>query len=69
MVAAGLCAGAILSRILGRQLETFLFRTPVSDPYAVIGAFVVVAAATVGAAIGPARRALRIDPATGLRQD
>ena len=69
MVAIGLAVGIGGAWAFGKLLERYLFNTPPTD----IGAYAVVAsiffAATVIAALGPARRATSIDPLSALRAE
>jgi putative ABC transport system permease protein len=64
-IAVGLIAGATLSRVL----VTLLYQVKPWDPttFAIIAT--VIAGVALGACILPARRALRVDPATALRAE
>ena len=69
IVAAGLAAGLLGGAFAGRSMSTFLFGvTPVDGVTATI---VIASLAAIGwlAALWPAHRAARIDPATTLRED
>jgi putative ABC transport system permease protein len=62
-IAAGLVAGAALSRLL----VTLLYQVNPWDPATFASIALVIAGVALGACILPARRALRVDPATTLR--
>jgi ABC-type antimicrobial peptide transport system permease subunit len=68
-VAAGIATGLIAGAALSRVLVTLLYEVNPWDP----GTFVVIAAVIAGVALAacilPARRALRVDPATTLRTE
>lgn len=60
----GLTAAALLARLLG----ALLFGVSPLAPWAYAAALLVLAASALVAADGPARRAMRLDPATSLRE-
>jgi putative ABC transport system permease protein len=62
--AIGLTAAALLARLLG----ALLFGVSPLAPWAYAAALLVLAASALVAADGPARRAMRLDPATSLRE-
>ncbi|HEY7505021.1 MAG TPA: ABC transporter permease [Gemmatimonadales bacterium] len=64
-IAAGLVAGAALSRLL----VTLLFQVKPWDPATFASIAVVIAGVALGACVLPARRALRVDPASTLRAE
>jgi ABC-type antimicrobial peptide transport system permease subunit len=64
-IAAGLVAGAALSRVL----VTLLYQVKPWDPATFASIAVVIAGVALGACILPARRALRVDPAATLRDE
>jgi putative ABC transport system permease protein len=64
-IAAGLVAGAALSRVL----VTLLYQVKPWDPATFASIAVVIAGVALGACVLPARRALRVDPATTLRAE
>lgn len=65
----GLAAGLAAALALSRLLEAFLFGVKPTDPatYAAVAMLLLVAAAV--ASFSPARRAMRVDPGTALRQE
>ena len=67
-IAAGLVVGIVASQLLMRFLESMLFGTAPSDPQSMGLAVAALAAVTAIAHWIPARRALRVDPSTALRQ-
>jgi putative ABC transport system permease protein len=64
-IAAGLLAGVALSRVL----MTLLYQVKPWDPATFASIAVVIFAVALGACVLPARRALRVDPATTLRAE
>jgi putative ABC transport system permease protein len=64
----GVAAGGALALALGRLLTGLLFGVPAADPrsFALVAALFLAAAGA--AALGPARAALRIDPARAMRK-
>jgi ABC-type antimicrobial peptide transport system permease subunit len=69
MVAIGLPIGLGLALSVGQLAATQLFGLTPTDPLAALAAAGVLAAAVLGAAYGPARRAARIEPAMALRAE
>ena len=69
MAAAGVAAGSVGALLLSRLLAGFLYGTKPNDPatYAAVAAVLLVTAAL--ASYFPARRAMRVDPITALRQE
>jgi predicted permease len=69
LVAIGIAAGLAGAYPFSQLLSRYLFQTPPVDPvaYAAVAATFVVAA--LGAALGPARRATRVDPLLALRSE
>ena len=65
-VIAGLACGVVGAWGLGRTLESLLFGVSGSDPLSYVVALSLLLAAALAATLGPARRALRIDPITAL---
>ncbi len=65
----GLAVGIPISRALGRLVESKLYGIKAGDMPSMIGAALTVAAVAVIAALIPARRATRVDPAAALRCD
>ncbi|MDE3167846.1 MAG: FtsX-like permease family protein, partial [Acidobacteriota bacterium] len=64
---AGLAAGVAGSLVLIRFLRSEVFDVPATDPLAVGGVIVLLAAAAFLACFGPAWRAARLDPMSALR--
>ncbi|HKK08064.1 MAG TPA: FtsX-like permease family protein, partial [Gemmatimonadota bacterium] len=69
VVAPGLAAGLALSAVLARLARGLLFQVSPADPIVYLGAAGVVAAVLVVAVALPARRAMRVDPMTVLREE
>ncbi|HEV8629449.1 MAG TPA: FtsX-like permease family protein, partial [Thermoanaerobaculia bacterium] len=67
MLLAGAAAGVLGSLLVRQALAPFLFRLAPTDPVALLLALVALAAAATGAALLPAWRATRVDPAIVLR--
>jgi predicted permease len=66
---AGIAAGLAIAAALERLVRAFLFRATPHDPLVYAGVAVVLVAAGLVAAIGPARRAARVDPLVALRAE
>ena len=66
-VAAGLLCGLVLAFSGGRVIESLLIGVSSRDPVAVVGASVLLLAATLAAVYLPARRAARANPAELLK--
>jgi predicted permease len=69
LVAAGMAAGVPLCVAAGNVLRGFLFGVTPYDWPTIVGAGVVLTAAALAAALGPARRASRVDPISALRYE
>ena len=67
-IAAGLIIGVVLSQLLTRFMDTMLVGTTPTDPVASAVAVGALGTVTALAHWIPARRALRVDPASALRQ-
>lgn len=67
--AAGLVLGLAASLLMTRALETMLFEVRPADPPTLMAVAGVLLATAATASIGPARRAMRIDPAQTLRAE
>jgi predicted permease len=65
----GLAAGLVIALPVTRLMRSLLFRTSPSDPVTLAIVAAVLMLATIAASYLPARRALRIDPATALRRE
>jgi putative ABC transport system permease protein len=68
-VAAGIAAGLIAGAALTRVLVTLLYQVNPWDPGTFVAIAAVIAGVALVACILPARRALRVDPATTLRTE
>ena len=68
-VGPGLFLGGAGAFAVGRLLESLLVQTSPRDPATLAAVLAVLAAATVVACVGPARRAAGIDPVEALRFD
>ena len=64
---AGAVAGLIVTRLLVRLLDSLLFGVSPLEPMVVGSVVALLAAVTVLAALSPALRAMRVDPASVLR--
>ncbi|HYC87913.1 MAG TPA: ABC transporter permease [Thermoanaerobaculia bacterium] len=69
LVAAGLAAGALLSLLTNRVLQTMLFGVGAADPVSLIAVAALLALAGLLAAAIPAWRAAATDPATVMRAE
>jgi putative ABC transport system permease protein len=67
--AVGLGAGAVLAFGMGRMLSAALRGAVASDPLLLATATLALGLAALLAALGPARRAMAVDPATALRAE
>lgn len=68
-IAVGVMVGVGASLLATRTIESFLFQTQPNDPATLAAVAVVLAVAGGIAALVPALRAAKIDPATSLRAD
>jgi putative ABC transport system permease protein len=69
IVSAGLLAGLAVAWPMARLLQSFLFRVQPHDAIVYAGASLLLLAAGVAAALGPARRASSVDPVIALRAE
>ena len=69
LVAGGLAAGLVLVKLSDAALTRVLYGVRSSDPQATMVAAGLLLAAALGACLPAARRAMRIDPAVGLRME
>jgi putative ABC transport system permease protein len=69
MTAVGLLAGVAAALLLTRLLGGLLFHVSPTDPLVFAGVALSLALVALAAAVGPARRALRIDPIASLKYD
>jgi predicted permease len=67
-VVIGITCGLLLSLIAGHVIRGMLYGVSGHDPISIVSAILILLAAATAAALGPARRALRIDPAEMLKQ-
>jgi len=67
--AVGIAIGIVLGAALSRFLADLLYATSPWDPPAFAGAVVVIIACALLAALGPALRAMHVDPVTALRSE
>ena len=67
--ALAVAVGLLLSLTAGRVLAQILYEVSPSDPFALISASLLLAAAALLACFFPARRATRVDPMTALRTE
>lgn len=65
--AIGIMLGTLLAVALAQLLERFLFGVSTSDALSIGGTIALLLVASIAAAYGPARRIVRIDPASTLR--
>jgi putative ABC transport system permease protein len=65
----GLGIGLLISLGATRSLSSFLLGVSAFDPTVFIGVTTALAASAVAASLGPARRAMRVDPLVALRYD
>jgi predicted permease len=65
----GSVLGLLLSAGAARLLAGFLFQVSASDPLVFGASFLLLFAVAVGACLGPARRAARVDPLQALRTE
>jgi putative ABC transport system permease protein len=68
LTAAGLLAGLGLAMALVRVMRSLLFEVEATDPISVLAVITLLTAAAALAAWWPARRAMRVDPITLLRE-
>jgi ABC-type antimicrobial peptide transport system permease subunit len=69
MAAAGIALGAIGAIAAGRLVQGLLYGVSSGDPVTYLSVACALAVATIAATLMPARRAMRIDPATALRAE
>jgi predicted permease len=67
LIAAGLGVGVVVALATSRLVSSFLFGIKILDVATYVGVIVVVGAVGMAATFVPARRVLRIDPASSLR--
>jgi putative ABC transport system permease protein len=69
MAATGLAAGALGTLALARFLSSMLFQVRPGDPLTLAAVVVLLAAVTMGACLGPAQRAMNVEPLEALRHE
>ena len=69
LLLAGSIAGFLLGLAAGPLLASIVYQASPYDPVVMVGVLLAMAAVALLAAVGPARRALRIDPVRALRQE
>ena len=69
LVLAGSCTGLALAWLAARLLASIVYQASPRDPLILAATVLTLAVAGLCAAIGPARRALGIDPAGALRHE
>jgi ABC-type antimicrobial peptide transport system permease subunit len=69
LVAAGTVGGLLASMGTTRIVQGLLFDAAATDPRILATVVAVLVAAAALAALGPVRRAMKVDPASALRQD
>ncbi len=68
-LAAGILAGAVLSLLAGTWVRSLLYGVQPFDPWSTSAALLLLVAIGIGAAAAPVLRAVRVDPASMLRED
>jgi predicted permease len=68
-VVVGMLIGVAGAAAIGRLLQTVLFGISPYDPAAFIGALLLMLTIAAAAALGPTRRAMRVDPVSVLRSE
>jgi putative ABC transport system permease protein len=69
LAAIGLACGLAIALVAGRLIESMLYGIRPQDPLAISGAVLLLSGAALLAALIPALRASRIDPALALREE
>ena len=69
VIAAGAVIGVMLSMVLGRLLATMLFGVQPLDVTTFVSVTILLGLAAALSVVGPALRAVRVDPAVALRSD
>ena len=64
---AGIAIGAVAALLLRPVLKAQLFGVGAADPLTYVGVALALTLTALGAALIPARRAMRVDPAHALR--
>jgi putative ABC transport system permease protein len=66
---AGIAIGAVLAAASTRLISSQLYGVAPNDPVSFAGAAMALVAVALIGAVGPVRRAVRIDPLTAIRSD
>ena len=69
LAAIGLACGLAIALVAGRLIESMLYGVRLRDPLAIGGAVLLLGGAALLAALIPALRASRVDPALALREE
>jgi ABC-type antimicrobial peptide transport system permease subunit len=69
LVAAGATAGLVLGMAAAHVLASIVYQASPRDPVVIGASVLAIAGVGLAAALGPARRALRIDPVQALRHE
>lgn len=69
LTAIGLACGLVIALLAGRMIQSMLYGVRLRDPLAIGGGVLLLSAAALFAALIPALRASRVDPASALRQE
>ncbi|HTA44712.1 MAG TPA: hypothetical protein VK789_19825, partial [Bryobacteraceae bacterium] len=69
LAAAGLACGLAIAFGASRLIESMLYGVQPRDPFAIGGAVLLLTGAALVAALIPALRAARVDPALTLREE
>jgi ABC-type antimicrobial peptide transport system permease subunit len=69
LVTAGIAIGLPAAWLLSQLIRSFVFGVTPTDPVTIAGAIAVLTVVALLAAIAPAQRAARIDPAISLRAE
>ncbi len=69
LAVSGLAVGLLVASFATRLMTKLLFNVQPNDPLTLIGVSVLLAGTSVAAALFPARRAAKVDPAIALRAD
>jgi ABC-type antimicrobial peptide transport system permease subunit len=69
LVLIGLVAGGVIAVVLGRFIESLLYKSSPSDPGVLAAACGVMVVVAIAGCLVPASRASRVDPSITLRAD
>jgi putative ABC transport system permease protein len=65
----GILFGLVLAELLGYAMSSLLYEVKPTDPITLLSVTALMIALSTMALIGPARRALRIEPMDALREE